>query len=130
MQPARGVGKLTRGSPLVSAYTVRPEGSKMQEMEHPGGDVENRLTSLEQRLDSLEQVGQTGLPAVRLAAIEVKLEHLELGQRDLKGEMDRRFNDVDKRFDNLGRQLWIVTLPIGLLIAILQIITLTSRTTP
>jgi len=101
----------------------------MHEMERPESNVEVRLRNVEQRLESLEQVGREGLPAIRLTAIEVRLNHLDDGQRKLEEGVRDLKVDMDRRFDNLGRQLLIVTLPLGLLIAILQVVTIvTSRT--
>ncbi len=74
----------------------------MQNMQSPGErPVEVRLGDLEQRMDSLETVGQGGLPAVRLTSIEKDLEHLIVDVDRRFNEVDRRFSEGDKRFDRL-----------------------------
>lgn len=51
-------------------------------------------------MDLLEGLGKEGLPVIRLTAIELRLEHLEEGQRTFKDEVNRRFTEVDKRIDD------------------------------
>ena len=70
------------------------------------------MESLEQRLDSLEQVGKEGLPAVRLAGIEFRLDHVEENLRDLKSDMrdfkvdvNRRFGEVNTRIESSTNRL-------------------------
>ena len=87
----------------------------MQEMQKPDDrprPVEIRLESLEQRLDSLEQVGKQGLPAVRLAGIEFRLDHMEENLRDIKNDMcdfkvdvNRRFGEVNTRIESSTNRL-------------------------
>lgn len=64
--------------------------------DRPESSVEVRLKSL-QRMDSLEQVGKEGLPAIRLTATEVWLDYLEEERRDL--------NEGQGIFKTLSRNL-------------------------
>ena len=85
----------------------------MQEMQKPEERPTNvRLESLEQRLDSLEQVGKQGLPAVRLAGIEFRLDNVEENLRDIKNDMrdfkvdvNRRFGEVNTRIESSTNRL-------------------------
>ena len=77
--------------------------------------VESRLADVEGRLDSLEQLGKEGLPAIRLTAIEIRLEHLEGNVRDLKDELNRRLGETDKRIEGVaGRLTTILTVYTGI----------------
>ncbi len=88
----------------------------MQNMQASGDrPVEVRLQSLEQRLDSLEQVGKEGLPAIRLTAIELRLEHVENGLRDLK-------DDVKGSTNRLSTLLGLYTGIIALAVILSQLL--------
>lgn len=66
----------------------------------PKRPVEVRFQSLERRLETLEQVGKKGLPASRLTAIELRLEHLDESVRDLKKDVNRNSGRVEGRFNS------------------------------
>ncbi len=74
----------------------------MQEMQQPEErPVRVRLQSLEERLDLLEQVGKGGLPAVRLAGIEFRLDHVESSLLVFREDVNRRFDKLETRIGEI-----------------------------
>lgn len=88
----------------------------MQHMQESGDHTfDVRLQSLEQRLDTLEQVGKEGLPAIRLAGVEFRLERVENGLRDLK-------DDVKGSTNRLSTLLGLYTGIIALAVILSQLL--------
>ena len=81
-----------------------------------------RLQSLEQRLDSLEQVGQGGLPIIRLAGVEFRLEGVEGSLRDLKQDVRDLKDDVKGSTNRLVTIIGLCTGVITLVMLLGQIL--------